>query len=210
MDGDLLEDEQSNATFDTSGVEGNARITATTGAFLFVLLAVEGVTILRIHDLLTAHVFVGMVIAAFVVTKLASVGYRFVRYYVGDRAYVRKGAPHVMLRIAGPIVVLTTVAVVVTGIAALAAGRSAHWLTDLHKASFVLWFVVTTVHVVGHVLDTPMLAVADYKPGSRTSTVGGAWLRRLVTVLTLATGLVLAYAVVNSGWMDAWHHLADR
>ena len=54
-------------------------------AALFVLLAVEGVTILRIHDLLTAHVFVGIVIAAFVVTKLASVGYRFVRYYVGDR-----------------------------------------------------------------------------------------------------------------------------
>ena len=174
------------------------------------LLAVEGVTILRIHDLLTAHVFVGMVITAFVVTKLASVGYRFIRYYLGDRAYVRKGAPHAVLRIAGPILVLTTIAVIVTGIAGLAAGRSTHWLIDLHKASFILWFVVTTVHVVGHLLDTPRLAVADYVPGSRTSAVGGVWLRRLVTVLTLTTGLVIAYAVVNSGWMDAWHHLAGR
>ena len=98
-----------------------------------------------------------------------------------------------------------------TGIAALGAGRSAHWLFDLHKASFILWFVVTTVHeIVGHVLDTPKLTIADYERGSRTSAVGGAWLRRLVTVLTLATGLGLAYTVVNSGWMDAWHHLADR
>ena len=123
---------------------------------------------------------------------------------------MRKGAPHVVLRIAGPILVLTTIAVIVTGIAALGAGRSAHWLVDLHKASFILWFVVTTVHVVGHVLDTPKLTIADYKPGSRTNAVRGVWLRRLVTVLTLATGLVLAYAVVNSGWMDVWHHLADR
>ena len=41
------------------GVEGNARLTAVTGAALFVLLAAEGITILRIHDLITAHVFVG-------------------------------------------------------------------------------------------------------------------------------------------------------
>ena len=151
-----------------------------------------------------------MVITAFVVTKLASVGYRFVRYYLGDPAYVRKGAPHVVLRIAGPILALTTIAVIVTGIAGLAAGRSAHWLIDLHKASFILWFVVTTVHVIGHVLDTPRLAVADYKPGSRASAVGSVLLRRLVTVLTLATGLMVAYVFINSAWIDAWHHVADR
>jgi len=40
-------------------VEGNARLTGVTGAALFVLLAAEGITILRIHDLITAHVFVG-------------------------------------------------------------------------------------------------------------------------------------------------------
>src|SRR6476660_2027395 len=125
MVGELLEHEHRDAAVDANRVEGNARITGATGALLFVLLAVEGITILRIHDLLTAHVFVGIVIAAFVVTKLASVGYRFMRYYVGDRAYVRKGAPHVVLRIAGPILVLTTIAVIATGIAALAAGRSA-------------------------------------------------------------------------------------
>jgi hypothetical protein len=192
------------------GVEGNARLTGATGAALFVLLAAEGITILRIHDLITAHVFVGTAIAAFAVTKLGSVGYRFVRYYVGDPGYVRKGAPHPVLRVDGPIVVVTTIAVVGTGLAGLAAGRSARWLMDLHKASFILWFVAMTVHVVGHVLDTPALAIADYRttPGARP--VSGTWLRRLATVATLVTGIVLGVVVINSGWMSTWTHVVGR
>ena len=41
------------------GVEGNSRLTATAGLVLLVLLAVEGVTILRIGPLLTEHVVIG-------------------------------------------------------------------------------------------------------------------------------------------------------
>ncbi|HXY91572.1 MAG TPA: hypothetical protein VEP49_03780 [Acidimicrobiia bacterium] len=190
----------------TENVEGNARLTGVSGAALFGLLAVEGVTILRIHDLLSVHVFVGMVIAAFAVTKLASVGYRFARYYLGDPAYVRKGPPPMILRIVGPLVVVTTIAVVGTGIVALAVGRSARWLVDLHKVSFICWFAVTTVHVIGHVLDTPRLAVADWR-GSEGVPVPGAALRRLTLVVTLLTGLVLGYAVLHSGWLDTWHRV---
>jgi hypothetical protein len=193
-----------------AGIEGNERLTAATGAVLVVLLAAEGVTILSVRDLLSPHVFIGMVVAALAVTKLASVGYRFARYYLGDPAYIRKGAPNVVLRVDGPIVVLTTIAVLATGIGGLAAGRSARWLIDLHKASFILWFVAMTVHVVGHVVDTPRLAAADYRPERDAAAVAGGWLRRLATVSTLATGLVLGYVAVNSGWMDGWRHLAER
>ena len=192
------------------GVEGNARLTAATGAALFVLLAAEGITILRIHDLITAHVFVGIAITAFVVTKLGSVGYRFPRYYLGDPAYVRKGAPHPALRVDGPIVVLTTIAVLATGIAGLASGRSARWLIDLHKASFILWFVAMTVHVLGHVLDTPALALADYRACPGAEPDSGAWLRRLATGATLVTGITLAIVVINSGWMNTWTHVVGR
>ena len=90
---------------------------------------------------------------------------------------MRKGAPHVVLRVAGPVLVLLSIAVIATGVAALAAGRSAHWLVDVHKVSFILWFVVMTVHVLGHVLDTPKLAVADYRPAARR---GGLRARRRV------------------------------
>jgi hypothetical protein len=206
----LIDDGRVDSTRFAAGVEGNARLTGATGAVLFALLAVEGVTILRVHDLLTAHVFVGMLVTAFVVTKLASVGFRFARYYLGDPAYVRKGPPHIALRVGGPILVLATIAVLATGVAGLAAGRSARWLIDMHKASFILWFVAMTVHVVGHFLDTPRLAVADYRSGPGAGTDAGVWWRRLATVLTLAAGLMLAYVVINSGWMTAWHHLAER
>jgi len=190
-----------------AGVEGNARLTGATGAALFVLLAAEGITILRIHDLITVHVFVGIVVTAFVAMKVGSVGYRFARYYLGDPAYVRKGAPNSVLRVDGPIVVLTTIALLATGIAALASGRSARWLIDLHKASFILWFVAMTVHVLGHILDTPTLAMADYRSAPAAEAISGAWLRRLATVATLLTGIVLAIVVVNSGWMDTWTHV---
>jgi hypothetical protein len=192
------------------GVEGNARLTGTTGAALFVLLAAEGITILRIHDLITLHVFVGMVITAFVVTKLGSVGYRFARYYLGDPGYVRKGAPHRILRVDGPVVAVTTIAVLVSGIAGLASGHSARWLIDLHKASFIIWFVAMTVHVLGHILDTLGPATADYRSERAARQVSGTWLRRLATVSTLLTGLVLAVVTVNSGWMDTWTHVAGR
>jgi hypothetical protein len=208
LDG-LIDERQSGVEL-TDGVEGNARLTGTTGAALFVLLAAEGITILRIHDLITLHVFVGMVIVAFVVTKLGSVGYRFVRYYLGDPGYVRKGAPHAILRVDGPVVVLTTTAVLVSGIVGLASGRSARWLIDLHKASFILWFVAMTVHVLGHILDTLRLTTADYRSARVAGQVPGAWLRRLVAVSTLVTGLVLAVVTINSGWMDTWTHVVGR
>jgi hypothetical protein len=204
---DRLTDEQQTGEAVADGVEGNARLTGATGAALFVLLGAEGITILRIHDLITLHVFVGMIIATFVLTKLSTVGYRFVRYYLGDPAYVRKGAPHPILRVDGPIVVLTTIAVLATGIAGLASGRSARWLIDLHKASFILWFVAMTVHVLGHTLDTPALAMADYRATRMAQRHSGTWLRRFATASTLLTGLALAVVTVNSGWMDTWTHL---
>src|ERR1700675_3617559 len=98
-----------------SGVVGNARITATFGAVIFVLLFIEGITVLRVRALISAHVFVGMLLVPFVVIKLASTGYRFVRYYRGDAAYVEKGPPPFVLRVVGPVVVGTTVVLLATG-----------------------------------------------------------------------------------------------
>jgi hypothetical protein len=210
MVGEMIDGRRADAALAAEGVEGNAQLTGATGAALFVLLAAEGITILRIHDLITAHVFVGIVVTAFVATKLGSVGYRFARYYLDDPAYVRKGAPNPVLRIDGPIVVLTTIAVLATGIAGLASGRSARWLIDLHKASFIVWFVAMTVHVLGHILDTPTLAMADYRSAPGTHPVSGVWLRRLASVATLLTGIVLAVVVINSGWMDTWTHVVGR
>jgi hypothetical protein len=93
-----------------AGVAANARLTATNAAVLLVLLAAEGVTILRVRELLTPHVFIGMVLIPPVLLKVASTGWRFARYYRGVPAYRRKGPPPLLLRLLGPAVVILTVA----------------------------------------------------------------------------------------------------
>ena len=76
-----------------AGVESNARLTGSTAAVLLVLLAAEGVTVLRVGALLTPHVFIGMLLIPPVLLKIGSTGWRFVRYYRGSPAYRRKGPP---------------------------------------------------------------------------------------------------------------------
>lgn len=184
------------------GVAGNARLTGAAGAVIFVVLAVEGVTILRVHSLLALHIFVGMLLVPVAVLKTLSTGYRFIRYYRGDENYVRRGAPPMLLRLIGPLVVVLTLAVLGTGIAAAAAGPGT-WLMPAHKATFILWFAVTTVHVLGHILETPALAFADWRPSTRRA-VPGARLRVWLLLGALAAGVALAFASRNLG--DAWHH----
>jgi hypothetical protein len=57
-----------------------------------------------------------------VLLKLGSTGYRFARYYSGSAPYVRKGPPHIALRVLAPGVVLTTLALFGTGVALLVGG----------------------------------------------------------------------------------------
>ena len=90
---------------------GNERLTATTAAILLVLLAIEGVTILSIRQLLSLHIIVGLLVIPPVLLKLASTGYRFLRYYAGDRDYVAKGPPHLLMRLLAPLLIVSTLTV---------------------------------------------------------------------------------------------------
>jgi hypothetical protein len=132
------------------GAEGNERLTAMTGAVLLVLFAAEGITILSVHQLLTLHFFVGMLLAGPVLLKIGSTGYRFARYYTGAVPYVRKGPPAPLLRLLGPVVVLTSCGVIGSGIALAFAGPgNGPWLIA-HKALFVLWVGAMTIHVLAY------------------------------------------------------------
>ena len=187
-----------------SGVIGNARITGAFGATIFVLLFLEGITVLRVQELITTHVFVGMLLVPFLVVKIASTGYRFARYYAGDRAYVEKGAPALLLRALGPVVVATTIALFATGIALILTDRRISWLLPAHKASFILWFGAMTVHVLGHILETPALALADLRAAERLRAPRAAT-RFLLLVLALATGITLGF--ISLGWVHHWQAL---
>ncbi|MDQ1511772.1 MAG: hypothetical protein QOG50_3616 [Actinomycetota bacterium] len=187
----------------SGGASGNARLTGSIGALIFVVLAAEGLTLLGVRQLLSTHVFIGMLLVPAVAVKTASTLYRFQRYYAGKPDYVIKGPPPIILRLLGPAVVVTTIGMLATGIAALAEGPSSRWLVQAHKLSFLIWFAVMTVHVLGHILETPALAFADWRR-AESSQVPAARTRIIVLIVTVAVGLVLATA--SLGWIGPWHH----
>ena len=193
----------------SDGVESNARITGATGAVLLVLLAAEGITILRIRGLLWAHVFIGMLLIPPVLLKMGTTSYRMVRYYLGSPAYRRKGPPPVLFRLLGPLVVVLTVVVLASGVALLL--TPPHWrsaLLLLHKASFVLWFGVMAIHVLGHLADTARLAPLDWIRSTRRSVAGAGW-RTWTIAFSLVAGILLGLLVTTqvNGWLTATHHL---
>jgi hypothetical protein len=140
---------------------GNEGLTALAGFSLFFLLAVEGVTLLFLRPLLPVHIVVGLVLVPPVLLKLASTGWRFLHYYLGDADYVRRGPPRLLLRALAPLLVFSTVAVLATGIVLVLAGPQHRdpWLL-LHKASFVVWAPAFGVHVLAYVWRVPRLALA--------------------------------------------------
>jgi hypothetical protein len=174
------------------GTDGNERLTAATAVVLIVLLAVEGVTIVELRPLLTVHLFVGLALIPPIGLKLASTGYRFVRYYGGSLRYRRKGPPPAVLRAIAPVVVVSSVAVLTSGVWLLLAGpHSRDTVLPIHKVSFIVWGAFTGVHVLGHLTGLPA-AAADY--GQRTGPTGGEGrlARRVALLLALAAGVALA------------------
>ena len=192
-----------------AGPEGNERLTAITGALLLVLFAAEGVTILSLRSLLYWHYFIGLLLIGPVCVKLGSTFYRFARYYTGHREYVRKGPPAPLLRVLGPVVVLTTLGVLGTGVAlGLEKSTSYHGipLLFLHKASFVLWAGAMSIHVLAYIWRLPALIGADLSSSrayGAAVAVGGRGLRWAVTAVGLAGGVALAMAAAHLA--GAWH-----
>jgi hypothetical protein len=184
------------------GTEGNARLTASTGLVLLVLLAVEGVTILDLRPLLSVHVFVGLLLIPPVTLKLAATGYRLMRYYTRAAEYVRKGPPLLLMRmLVAPGLVAATIVVLATGVTLLIVGPDGGIVLGLHKASFFVWLGAFGIHVLVYALRIPGLVAADWGRDSGTS---GAALRIGVVAFALLAGLTLALAVLPAA--GPWLH----
>jgi hypothetical protein len=181
----------------SGGSAGNEQLIAAVAAALLVLLAVEGATLLNLRSLLTVHAFVGMLLIPVVGLKLASTGWRMARYYRRGEEYVRRGPPHVILRVlVAPLIVVSTVLLFGTGVALLAVDETHGTLVGLHKASFIVWFGATAVHVLAHALKLPRLIRARV-PGSvlRWSLLGAS---------------ILAGSVIALGTLPAADRLQDQ
>ena len=180
------------------GVAANARLTGGAAAMLLVLLAIEGATIPLIGQLRGPHIFIGMLLIPPVLLKLGITGYRFARYYSGNPRYRRKGPPPLSMRLLAPGVVLTTLALFVTGILLLIDGPGNDSLKFLHKASFILWLALMVVHVLGHLLEVPQLALPDWRrSGGREAALAGSGLRLTLLATSIFAGLALALATIS-------------
>lgn len=183
------------------GSDGNERLTAATAAVLLFLLAAEGATLVAIGRLLLPHVFLGFLLIPPVLLKLASTGWRMLRYYRHADEYVRRGPPAVLLRVlVAPITVLATVVLFGSGVAVVALGRGGI-LLGVHKVSFIVWFAAMSVHVLAHVLELPRLIVVDWW---RPDRLGGRRVRQRVLAGTLFAGLALAFMTLplTDHWQD--------
>jgi hypothetical protein len=187
------------------GTDGNERLTGSTAAILIVLLAVEGLTVLALGSLLSLHIFLGVVLIPPVVLKVASTGYRFVRYYTGSSPYVVKGPPPLALRALGPVIVLSSGALLATGVALLLMGPGGGSVRGLHKLSFVVLFAAMSVHVLAHLRKVPALTAADWR--KRTRLPGGS-ARRVLLLASLLAGL--GFGAVAVAYDGAWVHRAHH
>jgi len=176
------------------GVEANARLTATTGLLLLVMLAAEGVTLLSIHSLISWHIAIGLALIPPVGLKLASTTWRFARYYLGDRRYTAAGPPHPLQRILGPFVVLSTVALLGTGVGWWLEGPQSSF-GFLHKASFIVWAGLMTLHVLAHAVRAVRLAGSDLGTRRvRNAASQRPGVRQGAVLASMVAGVILAFA----------------
>lgn len=174
-----------------AGVASNKRMTSLTGALLFVMLGLMGITVLRVRALLPEHLLLGFLLIPPIGLKIATTGYRFVRYYTRDVRYRNAGPPALMLRLIAPIVVVSTVVLFATGIELWLFGlRFGSIWVAAHKLSFLIWLPFTAVHVMSY-LGTSGQAVVDELSAGMS---GDALQRRSLLVASLVAGVVLAAA----------------
>ena len=172
-----------------SGVAANERLTSLTSGLLLVLLGLLAITVLSVRSLLPQHFLLGFLVIPPVALKMASTGYRFVRYYTGDPAYRSAGPPQVFMRLLAPIVVVSTVAIFATGFELWFFGlRFGSIWVEAHKLSFTVWGPATGVHVLGHLNRTGRAAAAEFS----SSPFARSMSRRSLVVGSLIAGVVLA------------------
>jgi hypothetical protein len=177
------------------GPEGNEILTSVAAVVLVGLLVAEGITIVHMQGLLSAHMFIGLVLIPPVVLKLGSTGYRMVSYYAGSRAYRQKGPPPLPLRLMAPVLVASTIAVLASGVLLLAAGHKSNALLTVHKLSFIAFGVVLAAHFLAYIPRVVHSLAAEWA-AVRRHPVPGVGTRAMLVAAALGGGAALALALL--------------
>jgi hypothetical protein len=189
------------------GPEGNERLTSTTGLVLIGLLVVEAATVLSLSSFLSVHIFLGLLLLPPIALKLGSTGWRFASYYLRRTEYREKGPPALGLRLLAPPLVLATAVLFGTGVAFLVVGHRGGLLTTVHAASFIVWGVLVSVHVLAYLARVAREGLADWRPGKPWA---GANLRRWTVVGVLLAGVLVGLGTYSAQKALARHHHHDH
>ena len=174
---------------------GNERLTAMTGAVLLVLFVAECLTLLNIGNLLTLHVFLGMLLLGPVGLKIGSTLWRFTRYYTGSAAYVRKGPPAAAAAGDGAVRHLDHRGRPGHRDHAGRRGPGQRVLGRLHHLSFFLWVVVIVIHLASYVPKLPRMLSG--RADHARHLLAARATRWLLLCGSLVAGLGLAFATYH-------------
>ena len=159
--------------------------------------------VLGLRQTLPAHIALGVALIPVVVLKLASTGWRMIRYYTHAPEYRAEGPPRPFLRGIAPLVAGSTVVLLGSGVGLVIAGPHAQFLRAVHSASFALFLVVVGAHAFAYLPKLRRFAFADWASGRR---VQGHQLRRgLVAFVLVAAAAVAIAALQTAGPWFAGH-----
>ena len=194
----------------SGGPAGNAQLTAWIGLILLTLFVVELITLLDVRQLISWHIAIGILLIPPALAKTATTGWRILRYYTGAEPYHRGGPPPLVLRVLGPLVVLSTLSLLATGIVVLVMGPTRAFepvigvgglqvsALTLHQGCTVAWAIVTGLHVLTRTVPALRLSFGSAH-GARPA---GRAARLAALVYTLAIGVVAAIVVLRL--VGAW------
>lgn len=203
----------------TGGPAGNATLTSWTGLLLLALILAELITLLDVTGLIRWHVGVGILLTALVGVKIATVCWRILRYYTRSEPYRRAGPPPLVLRILGPLVIVSTLGVLGTGITLIVIGSAAAKrglitvfgqsinAEDFHQFFFVVFAVAVGLHLLARFVPALRRTARVRETDGEKAPVAGRYARITVlsaAILAAVIALILILPSV-SGWQDDDH-----
>lgn len=192
----------------TGGPAGNVLLTAWTGLVLLVLSVAELLTLFDVRGLISWHVALGALLVPPAVMKTASTGWKMAGYYLGRTPYRQAGPPPLLLRVLGPLVVVSTLGLLGTGVLLILLGEETarqdlltvlgfriDWIT-LHQGFFAVWVGAAGLHLLSRLVPALRLTLL---PGQRPVTgVPGRWTRLLWFAAMAASAAALAVVLVHA------------
>ena len=137
------------------------------------------------------------------VLKLASTGYRAMRYYTSDPTYRAAGPPDLVPRLLAPLLAVSVLTALVTGAALFVEQSRRGTLSSLHTDAAAATAVLVAVHLLTYLPDAVATVGRELRaiPLSRPAS-----LRLAAVAVVLAAGIIVAIVTYNHGVWPARPH----